>query len=123
MDPKIIRPDESEEFYTEERCFILEVFNQPQYAPFSIARTRVKPGVTTALHALKGTDEVYYLLEGEGQMELGVDIEGKVKSGDIVTIPADTSQRIANTGEEDLIFLCICAPRFEVERYVEIEEG
>ena len=40
------------EFYTEERCYITELHNN---VDSSIARARVKPGVTTELHSLRET--------------------------------------------------------------------
>lgn len=39
----------------------------------------------------------------------------------VLHIPADTPQRIKNTGSEDLIFLAICTPRFEERRYGAVE--
>lgn len=82
----------------------------------SIARARVQPGVTTALHSLS-VDERYLVASGEGRM----DVEGlaptQIESGDVVLVPAGRRQRITNTGEEDLVFLCICTPRFEPRHY------
>lgn len=121
MKPRILHPDLSEEFYTDERCYILELFNEETYARLSIARSRVEPGVTTALHALQGTDEIYYLLAGKGRMEVDGNLKKEVQAGDLVIIPAGISQRITNIGEQDLLFLCICGPRFEPDVYVDME--
>ena len=38
-----------------------------------------------------------------------------------VRIPAGVRQRIRNTGPTDLVFLCICTPRFEQSAYRELE--
>jgi mannose-6-phosphate isomerase-like protein (cupin superfamily) len=122
MKPQITYFDPSGEFYTDERCHILELFNRPAYSRFSIARARVEPGVTTALHALQGTDEIYYLLAGKGRVEVDGGPKEDVQAGDLVIIPAGVSQRIANLGEEDLLFLCICGPRFEPAAYVDLEQ-
>lgn len=121
MKPRILHPDLSGEFYTDERCYILELFNDEDYSRFSIARARVEPGVTTALHALRGTDEIYYLLSGKGRMEVDGLLKKEVQAGDLVVIPAGISQRITNVGEQDLLFLCICGPRFEPAAYVDME--
>ena len=105
--------DETKEFFTAERCHILELLHNHQEKHFSIARARVEPGITTAWHRLKKTTEYYYILEGQGWMEIGEDEGFHVTKGDIVTIPPDTAQRITNTEVEgDLIFLAICAPAF-----------
>ena len=41
----------------------------------------------------------------------------EVGPGDIVLIPAGTPQRIRNPGDEDLVFYCICTPRFDESDY------
>jgi mannose-6-phosphate isomerase-like protein (cupin superfamily) len=117
--PQILPTIEADEYYTEERCHIIELFNQAGEAG-SIARARVEPGETTALHALDGL-ECYYILSGEGDMEINGQQMGKVKQGDTVVIPANAPQRITNIGKEDLIFLCFCAPRFIPENYKSLE--
>ena len=106
------------EFYTEERCYITELHNS---GDSSIASARVKPGVTTALHSLRETFEQYVILEGEGEVEVGDNPATKVIPLDVVNIPPDTPQRITNTGDSDLIFLCICTPGFMQERYRNLE--
>ena len=60
-------PDESAEYWTDERCFILELSNDGEDAEVSIA------------------------------------------------------QSIANTGDDDLVFLCICTPRFQWPNYESLE--
>ena len=105
------------EFPTGERCYIIEMHNNPDDEGCSIARARVKPGITTQLHALHGTIERYVILEGEGSVEIGGSEPAVVRALDVVFIPAGASQRIANTGHSDLIFLCVCTPRFRPERY------
>ena len=122
MDPNLIRPDESKEFFTNERCHILELLNNHQTdKPFSIARVRVEPGTTTAWHRLNGIEEFYYILEGHGLMEIGEDPGFEVQKNDIVKIDRNMAQRIKNTGEEDLFFLAICNPPFTDENYEDFE--
>ena len=38
-----------------------------------------------------------------------------------VWIPAGVPQRISNTGEGDLVFHCLCTPRFRQEAYRDLE--
>jgi len=106
------------EFYTEERCYITELHN---CGNSSIARARVKPGVTTALHSLRETFEQYVILEGEGEVEVGDNPAINVLPFDVVNIPPDTPQRITNKRDSDLIFLCICRPGFKKESYRNLE--
>ena len=122
MSDFLIRTDESKEFFTNERCHILEMLdNHNTDKPFSIARARVEPGVTTAWHRLSDIQEFYYILEGVGRMEIGEEESFEVKENDIVKIPSDTAQRIQNIGVEDLIFLAICNPPFTNENYEDLD--
>jgi mannose-6-phosphate isomerase-like protein (cupin superfamily) len=114
----ISRFDASSEFYTPERCHIVEIHNGESDAGCSIARARVAPGITTQLHNLKGRTERYVILEGKGTVEVDGNPPEPVAPLDVVCIPEGVSQRIANTGDVDLVFLCICTPRFRKEDYV-----
>ena len=109
------------EFYTQERCHITEIHNSEQDADCSIARARVEPGVTTALHYLKNAIERYVILEGQGEVAVDGRSAVPVQSMDVVNIPRGVSQQITNTGTTDLVFLCICTPRFTPDDYVSIE--
>lgn len=116
------RTDESKEFFTNERCHILEILdNHNSEKTFSIARARVEPGVTTAWHRLSDIVEYYYIISGKGFMEIGEEGGFDVSKNDIVTIPANSAQRIQNMGEEDLMFLAICNPPFTDANYEDLE--
>ncbi len=121
MKPIILKEDLEGEFYTEERCHIVELANLEADPEVSIARARVEPGVTTAWHHLVGITERYVIVSGEGDMEVGDLPLQRVGPGDVVLIPPECRQRITNTGAEDLIFLAICSPRFRVETYIDLE--
>ena len=121
MKPAVVRPDLDAEFYTPERCHILEMSNTPDDPAMSIARARVEPGVTTAFHHVLATAERYVILEGSGLVELGDMEPEQVAVGDVVLIPADVTQRITNTGNNDLVFLALCTPRFEPQNYISTE--
>jgi mannose-6-phosphate isomerase-like protein (cupin superfamily) len=114
----IIKSHIKQEQLIDENCFIKELINTGDVPAFSLSRARVLPGVTTENHVVKDTDEVYYILSGEGEMEIDGAIIGAVAAGDTVFIPGNTSQRIKNTGADDLVFLCICMPRFEFQNYI-----
>jgi mannose-6-phosphate isomerase-like protein (cupin superfamily) len=114
--------DPVSEFPTEERCHILELLNSHTEKPFSIARARVEPKITTAWHYLRKTTEYYYILSGKGLMEIGNKETFAVFPGDLVTIPTGEAQRITNIDfEEDLTFLAICSPAFKDENYESCE--
>ncbi len=123
MKPKILRVDEENEYPTEERCHILELSNSPADEGLSIARARVEPGVTTALHRVADTVERYVILSGSGRVEIEGLEPADVGTNDIVIIPASATQRITNTGDIDLVFLAVCTPRFEPDSYEHLESS
>ena len=121
MDAAVIRPDPGREYYTEERCYILEMSNSAADEALSIARARVEPGVTTAFHRVRDTVERYVILSGAGRVELAGNPPERVEVGDVVLIPAGVEQRIMNIGDSDLVFLAICTPRFLPANYEHTE--
>jgi mannose-6-phosphate isomerase-like protein (cupin superfamily) len=121
--PKDHSSHQAGEFFTPERCWILESWNTSSDPAVSIARARVEVGVQTQLHRLRGVDERYLIVDGAGELELGGAPDVEVRPGDIVMIPGGTSQRIRNVGEGNLIFYCICSPRFEPECYETLENN
>ena len=80
----------------------------------SIAHAIVPAGESTLPHFLKRSVELYYILEGEGEMHIG-DEHAPVRPGQIVYIPPGARQFIRNCGTGDLGFLCIVSPRWQVE--------
>jgi mannose-6-phosphate isomerase-like protein (cupin superfamily) len=122
MTPGVRFARDADEFATRERCCILEVANDAADPAASIARARVAPGVTTEWHRLDGVDERYVLLEGRGRVELGRDFVQDVGPGDVVRVPAGVAQRISNTGAGDLLFYCVCTPRFTPGCYTALTE-
>lgn len=112
MQTQILKANEADEYYFEEGCFILELSNLPADPNVSIARARVKAGVTTKLHKLNGVVERYVILAGVGEVEVAKLKPQQVSTGDVVIIPSMCPQRITNIGSEDLVFLAICTPRF-----------
>jgi len=113
---KVVRGDESREYYFREGCYILELWNDPGDPDVSIARARVAPGKTTRQHQLFDTTERYVILQGCGRFYSGTH-SSDVQAGDVVVIPPTKDQSIENTGDADLVFLAICTPRFELDCY------
>jgi mannose-6-phosphate isomerase-like protein (cupin superfamily) len=111
-----------EEAWTGERCYITELINDPAIPDVSLARCRVPPGTTTELHRLS-VKEWYVIDKGNGLMEIGSRSPFEVGPGDTVIIPAGTPQRITNTGSSDLVFQCLCIPRFTPACYEAFETG
>lgn len=113
--------DVSKEYYFEEGCFIIEMLNEENQPDLSIARARVEPQKTTRLHKLHNIVERYVIQFGRGEVTIGDTQPFFVGPGDMVIIPADTNQKIKNIGQQDLIFLVICTPRFIHTAYQDTE--
>ncbi len=115
MNPKIVKANSLNEYLTPEHCYIAENCSSTE---ISIARATVKPGVTTLPHHLKGVQEIYLITNGQGRVTVGGMEPTDVGVGDVVIIPPETAQKVTNTGKTDLIFYCICTPRFTEACYV-----
>ena len=119
MKPQISTTRAHREVFIEEGCFITESWNVPEDEAVSIARARVAPATSTVNHVLD-VDERYIIISGRGVIELD-GISQTVSVGDIVVIPAGTPQRIHNVGHSDLVFYCVCTPRFTTKHYRKVD--
>lgn len=109
------------EFLLEEGCYLTELYNGTDDPDCSVARARLPAGCSTRLHSLENVIERYVIIEGKGEVRVG-DVLAGVGPMDTVAIPAGQPQCIRNTGETDLVFLCICTPRFQPECYRDLED-
>ena len=107
--------------WIEEGCFIHELLNHP-LAESSIARARVPIGEKTRWHTVS-VHEWYIVESGKGQVELDFQDGFEVLKGMNISIPPNTPQRILNTGEQELIFMCLCTPRFTPKYYTPLEKS
>jgi len=80
---------------------------------YSLAHAVLPVGRASLKHRLIN-DEVYYILEGLGKMHVDREVV-EVEAGDAVDIPPDSVQWLENTGEKDLVFLCIVDPAWKIE--------
>ena len=96
---------------------ILRELVQPHKVPlelrYSLAHAVLKPGKISQPHRLR-TSELYYLLQGEGEMSIDGET-ARVRPGQAIYIPPHAVQFIRNTGSVDLVFLCIVDPSWRVE--------
>ena len=75
---------------------------------YSLAHAVLAAGEKSTKHRL-ATDEVYYILSGMGLMHVDDELS-RVVAGDAVEIPPGSVQWIENTGDGELVFLCIVDP-------------
>jgi len=105
--------DAAAPFVTKDTSIIREIM-APQNSDVvrqSLAEATLKAGASTQAHFHPGTEEIYYILTGEGMMA----VEGEkrvVRPGDAIGILAGQHHQIRNTGEIDLVFLCCCVPAY-----------
>ncbi len=78
----------------------------------SLARATVEPGASTLRHRHTKAEEIYYVLQGEGALEIGGAVE-RVEPGDARLIPPGAEHRITAMGTEPLVMLCACSPPYE----------
>lgn len=78
----------------------------------SLAEATVLPGCSTLLHRHRATEEIYYIVDGEGEMVLG-DARFPVSTGDTICIAPGTAHRIENAGKGVLRLLCACSPAYD----------
>ena len=90
---------------------LLDSANAP-VANQSLAEATVPAGTATQRHYHRLSEEGYYLLEGEGEMEVDGTVR-TVTAGDAILIPAGAWHRISATST--LRFLCCCAPPYAHE--------
>lgn len=112
----IIDTDSKEEFIAGDKTILHQILHPDKIElsiRYSMAHATVKPGESSTLHALK-TSEVYYILNGEGEMQIN-DEKAAVRPGQTVYIPPHAKQSIRNTGHTDLKFICIVDPAWRQE--------
>ena len=105
------------EFEANDGSFVKELLhrkNEDISFGCSVAHARVPAGGKTAPHVLGERAEAYIVLEGEGIVHVGEESE-KVGRGNIVYIPAGKVQWVENTGDSELVFLCIVDPAWSAE--------
>ena len=87
----------------------------------SLAEARLPPGAATAPHFHPRAEEIYYLLEGVGRVHIESDVRDVVP-GDAIAIPPGARHQIINIGGEMLRFLCCCAPAYEHDDTIMVDD-
>jgi mannose-6-phosphate isomerase-like protein (cupin superfamily) len=88
----------------------------------SLAEARLPVGAATTPHYHSQTEEIYYILSGCGLMTID-DHQQDVGVGDAIAIPPGAIHTIVNTGQEELRFLCCCAPPYEHDDTILVDDS
>jgi mannose-6-phosphate isomerase-like protein (cupin superfamily) len=87
----------------------------------SLAEARLPVGAATAPHFHPRAEEIYFILEGRGQMQIEASVRA-VAPGDAIAIPPGLRHQITNTGDVTLRLLCCCAPCYENDDTVMVND-
>jgi mannose-6-phosphate isomerase-like protein (cupin superfamily) len=78
----------------------------------SLAEATIPVGGATQAHYHPRAEEIYYILDGEGRMEIDGETR-EVGPLDAIAIPPGAHHQIWNTSDTPLVLLCCCAPAYE----------
>lgn len=107
---------EAEPFTTKDGSTIRELLGLPTSALVrnqSLAEATLAPGQATDRHYHRQAEEIYYIVEGGGLMEVE-GVEREVGVGDAVLIPPDAWHTL-RAGLDGVRLLCCCAPPYRHE--------
>jgi mannose-6-phosphate isomerase-like protein (cupin superfamily) len=105
-----------ESFTTKDGSTIRELLGLPTSSLLrnqSLAEATLAPGQATERHYHALSEEIYFVLEGGGAMELDGE-ERDVGPGDAILIPPGAWHTL-RAGEDGARFLCCCAPPYRHE--------
>jgi mannose-6-phosphate isomerase-like protein (cupin superfamily) len=80
----------------------------------SLAEATVAAGASTERHCHRESEEIYYVVEGQGELELDGE-RAAVGPGDAVLIPPGAWHQVRASETGPLRFLCCCAPPYRHE--------
>ena len=86
---------------------------------YSIAQFTLESGKKSKRHKISSS-EVYYILEGSGDLIINEDTH-HLQKDDSVYVPPNSRQFIENTGSDSLRFLCIVEPAWKAADEIVLE--
>ena len=104
---------EAEAFTTKDGSTIRELLGIPT-APVrnqSLAEATLRAGQATDRHYHRVAEEIYYITQGAGLMEVD-GVQRRVAPGDAILIPPGAWHQLTADPAGDLKLLCCCAPAY-----------
>lgn len=83
----------------------------------SLAEEILPAGASVTRHHHLETEEIYYILSGEGRMTVGEESR-TVTAGDAIFIPRSRTHTLENTGAEPIRLLLVCGPAYSIEDHL-----
>jgi mannose-6-phosphate isomerase-like protein (cupin superfamily) len=113
---EVVNRNDSTPFMTKDGSEIRSILDRTNSSAVnqSLAEATLPPGGATEAHCHPRTEEIYYILRGQGVMQVG-EAARPVGPGDGILIPPQRVHQIRNTAAEPLVFLCCCAPPYSHE--------
>jgi mannose-6-phosphate isomerase-like protein (cupin superfamily) len=115
---EIVNRDKVKPFITKDTSEIREILALKNQ---SLAEAKVALGEATLEHYHRSSEEIYYILEGKGQIKIEDKIR-EIEQGDGIAIPPGKRHKIWNTGSDELVFLCCCSPAYSDEDTIMVED-
>ena len=88
------------------------VHNDGSQPNHSLARIIIPPGKSSNTHYHKQSEETYYILQGEGHMQVN-EKQFTLNPGNTCYLASGEIHRIENRGTVDLEFLAVCTPAWD----------
>ena len=106
----------AEPFTTADGSTIRELFGLPTGGTEqqSLAEATLEPGQSTQRHYHGESEEIYFVLEGAGELEIDGE-RRRLGVGEAAAIPPGAWHEIRTEGKARLRFLCCCAPPYRHE--------
>ncbi len=88
------------------------VMDRSQATSSEVFIVELAPGEAPPLHQHHDTEQIFYVMEGAGRLEIGAELKPfEVAAGDLVRIPPSTLHRIHCLGQTTLRYLAVdCFP-------------
>jgi mannose-6-phosphate isomerase-like protein (cupin superfamily) len=109
----LVRREDVKAYRTKDGSLAREIVH-PDQMPIrnlSLAEARLEPGASTALHYHDESEEVYYVIGGRGGLMIAGE-EAEIGPNQAALIPPRARHRVVNTGDDDLVFLCLSSPPY-----------
>jgi mannose-6-phosphate isomerase-like protein (cupin superfamily) len=114
----MFKRNKSEVFKGERKGLLSYVLLQEDDFPdtkLAITWVDIKPGSGQRLHK-HFPEQVYVIIKGKGRMRVGKE-EQEVGEGDLIYIPPNTIHGIKNLLNEELTYLSVSTPAFNIKKF------
>jgi mannose-6-phosphate isomerase-like protein (cupin superfamily) len=99
---------------------IIRELASPRNSPLaqhSLAEIRHPRGTTSREHLHTQAEEVYYVVEGRGQVRIDGETQA-IGPGDVVIMVAGQRHKLWQRGEQELVLLVTCVPAYSEEEVI-----